>query len=1820
MKRFISIILISAILFTTIGAYANVNENQYGVFSEEEPYNEEDYIFPIPHTPQERIPISERYPAEPAKIFGYDYIDNTEYDEDSDSETMELFTAPSPYITAAASATNIISEPTYAMSSGFGEYISPYSGEMSLKFDDINLTGRNGMDFNIGRLYQTNQAILGNKYINPDTLIENFDYSTYLQDRYALGTGWSFAFPSVEVHGDPDGDPELYYHTGNGNVYKVNHGATSSNLENYYATNLKFMYDPFGTSNPNLYGIRYYVQCIDGTRQYFAKDGRLLAIDDRFNNRTRFYYTARPVSNIVPNGLFSYPENIGLWTMSGPRIGYDDGTILFNSSVTNTSDATSTYIEVEPNTEYMMSAWVYFAPELSKQYRGTVKISAATYKANKTTSAGTHNLYQSAEDAPPGGWHKIQGSFITSEETKYIKLKLENQSARGEMRFDNVCIDKARPLISAIVDDTGRRADFDYGKYLYDRDASDVEDLTVTISAGGSAQRTLTYSRYRFPCQWTKDTPTGSYQEDTYFWTLDAYCENDILRQEFEYGHDGVASHEYFSFLHDAYSSGHSFTTYRPLITALYINNTRIKYNYEKTTKWLGDFGYYQTNRVKGKRLNYKIGNTWNTAAHNTTTLNYQRNNETAYPNYYDEYWEFDTKVTDDSGLTTQYFFEGNKLQSTTVEDISTGEKITEEYDYDIILKDMPTEIYTTVEKTDFPTKEFYRLFNYTDWGGISSSTLPMTPTERANSSQRERLTTTYLYYKSTQGGYVVTDIPQTITWYTDFDKAPVSQKTMFDSMGRVITITNAKGEVTEYDYEDSEYAWLPFSITVRDVNNSHNVMDIKYHAQYYWWKGIYPDYIEEFGENDEYKGRAYGYNLLYDVLIRTIDEASARTFFYYDELGRIQQIRYPFVHGKNDNLFVLEEYSYSMSVPTTQYGNRNLHRTRVETVLHYDPYYEDTGEVFRYTEHYHDDYGNIALNRARRQGGSFIEEKYEYDTALRLQKHTDLNGKHVTYGYDKLGRNTSLSDMAGNTSHIKYGTNTVETYFVPNGTTTQENHTLQTTDIRGRTVSSSIYPNGISATPITQSYTYDIMGNVKSFKDGKNQTTTYFYNETGQLINTKYSGTTAEQFNTVAYGKNGSPTFAKQYDDGNMHGTAFIYNAYHQPVYRQDYSTGSETLSESYEHTPTGQLSSKFDRNGDHSTYLYDRSKNLITSTTTDDTINLYYSKFGNVSDYDYTDRSTLTKGNDDLGRINSRTEEGFDTDYIYDNAGKLTSQIDPFNLQTEYFYNDLNRLDYLTADGRTYDYDYYPDGMVKKLTYPNTNTNITTEYTYDNANRVKTVITKRASTTVLASYTYTYDNNSNIETVKDKNDQTTTYHYDGQNRLTEAIYPSKTVVYEYDAFGNRKTETVNGSSEPLTYNGINRLENDGENTYTYDRNGNTLTKSDGTSYTYNKRNKLISSAKNSVTTDYTYNAEGLRTAKNDTQYHLNEAGKVIAESENGSVTAQTVWSNQPLARKVSDNWYYYIYNAHGDVVMVLDESGNIQNTYEYDAWGNIEYQTENVDNPIKFAGEYLDHETGLYYLRNRYYDPKLGRFTQEDGIRDGDNWYVYCFNNPVMLVDRNGYMAAPAAQALICAEPYMQHIANISKNLGIQALQFAQMYGNQVVEHVAAYGYIVWEKISGPDADYQSSSSTSGSSGSGPMGPPPPNLNDRISLITASAETIRQTYEKYGVKNYHYLRDVLQNTGLQAHHIIEQRFAGKLGLDPKFMKSIAVTPEQHQLFTNAWRSAIGYANDKTQFVTSTAGRTEIYNTARKIYMDFPEILEIIHNAMKITNTPFID
>jgi len=102
----------------------------------------------------------------------------------------------------------------------------------------------------------------------------------------------------------------------------------------------------------------------------------------------------------------------------------------------------------------------------------------------------------------------------------------------------------------------------------------------------------------------------------------------------------------------------------------------------------------------------------------------------------------------------------------------------------------------------------------------------------------------------------------------------------------------------------------------------------------------------------------------------------------------------------------------------------------------------------------------------------------------------------------------------------------------------------------------------------------------------------------------------------------------------------------------------------------------------------------------------------------------------------------------------------------------------------------------------------------------------------------------------------------------------------------------------------------------------------------------------------------------------------------------------------------FYYHYDGLGSVTELTSQKQKTTERYEYDSFGNLYRQGNRTKNTYTFTGREFDKETGLYYYRNRYYDPKIGRFITQDplGMIDGPNLYAYVNNNPVNFVDPLG------------------------------------------------------------------------------------------------------------------------------------------------------------------------------------------------------------------------
>ena len=164
-----------------------------------------------------------------------------------------------------------------------------------------------------------------------------------------------------------------------------------------------------------------------------------------------------------------------------------------------------------------------------------------------------------------------------------------------------------------------------------------------------------------------------------------------------------------------------------------------------------------------------------------------------------------------------------------------------------------------------------------------------------------------------------------------------------------------------------------------------------------------------------------------------------------------------------------------------------------------------------------------------------------------------------------------------------------------------------------------------------------------------------------------------------------------------------------------------------------------------------------------------------------------------------------------------------------------------------------------------------------------------------------------------------------------------------------------------------------------------------------------------------------GIRTAKltgNTLTGYLLDGGNVVAELEDDALSTSYLRGANLISRTTAAT-EYYTFNAHGDVVGLVNAAGTQTKTYAYDACGNEKDRIGADTNPFRYCGEYFDVESGIYYLRARYYDPSIGRFTQEDAACFGLNWYAYCGNNPIAFHDPTGFMPVCADEEFINEKP---------------------------------------------------------------------------------------------------------------------------------------------------------------------------------------------------------
>lgn len=441
------------------------------------------------------------------------------------------------------------------------------------------------------------------------------------------------------------------------------------------------------------------------------------------------------------------------------------------------------------------------------------------------------------------------------------------------------------------------------------------------------------------------------------------------------------------------------------------------------------------------------------------------------------------------------------------------------------------------------------------------------------------------------------------------------------------------------------------------------------------------------------------------------------------------------------------------------------------------------------------------------------------------------------------------------------------------------------------------------------------------------------------------------------------------------------------------------------------------------------------------------------------------------------------------------------------------------------------------------------------------------------------------------------------------------RAAAYTYDQIGNRTGAGITYSAA-----GRSRLTAFGGETFSYDAEGNLLQRSGGAlgtvQYRWNGLGQLDTvKVIGGVTTTYGYDGFGQRvrkTVNGVTTRYLVHAGQVAMElNASGGIVAEYTYyagTDRPHGMRRGGVQYFYVQDAQGNVIGLLNASGAVVEAYEYTPQGVLVGGGGAVTNPYRYKGREWDAEAGLYYMRARYYDPVTSRFVSEDpiGLEGGINPYVFVSGDPVNYSDPSGLTECPGGWFWF-TEQIDEHTTRIT--LRCSGFVLTPII---VTPSTPRWANVTWS------ANFGVEGRRGGNLAAGIV-PGVATIHDGATLITGrnwitgeSVGTGGRVLAGVGVLTpvsapelkaaYGTVRRAIRGTGLQAHHLIEQRFRKLFAEKPYSWTAIALTKEQHQLFTNAWRERIGYGEG-----TAKATFSMVEDAARRVYADHPDLLRVL-------------
>jgi len=812
-----------------------------------------------------------------------------------------------------------------------------------------------------------------------------------------------------------------------------------------------------------------------------------------------------------------------------------------------------------------------------------------------------------------------------------------------------------------------------------------------------------------------------------------------------------------------------------------------------------------------------------------------------------------------------------------------------------------------------------------------------------------------------------------------------------WDTNGNLIGVTDQNNRSSQFEYDNNKNI----------VSFTNSLGASKYYE--YDTSNKLTKFTDTLGNEISYVYDANG-------LLSSVQKPSNAVILFENELGQVKKIKQS---GTGDI--------------TLNYDNAGRIISKID----------GTGNV---TEYHLNNYDQVE----KMVDARLYEQSYVYNHLAQLTSTTDMNGNTTYYAYNNKGLLASKEDPTGGITTYEYDDHGNLTAVVsPMGNTKYYeynalNQLIEERDYYGNQ-KNYFYDNYGNVNKITDSNnqaiftgTYDSYGNLVTSSDGLNRTYNNSYDSLNRLIsvsdnanNVKTYSYDSESQLIGAINEMGYQSGASFDEDGNCisitdqsnNTTNFDYDTLGRLVsiidasgYSKVYSYNQSNKVSSFEngrhqvtnftYDEVGNLASLSD-NEEFTKFTYDPNGNLLTTTSTSGNKSRTYDNMNRLISYTDTKGDTIEYTyNLDSAITSIKYPDGRLVNYEYDLAGRLVQVKDWDNNTTTYAYDGNNRLIVINK----------PDGSYQ-------------HNEYNAANQITHISIYNKLDQLIYDVAYSYDAIGNLINENESTtslDRVNNYNYSSQllsQTSTLNQQPSNNYNYTYDSSGNIVSQEKNGITNVLEYTLGNRVlsidgvqvvhDNDG-NITSYQLNGVPKT------FIYDSRNRLISHS----SSEYEYDSENQRIAKtygtNLTEYTIDINGtlpKVLVKTENNESTYY-VYGIGLISQTKGTSYNIYHFDNRGNTVLSTNLNGDVTDTISYGPFGNVESRTGSSDIDFLFSGQFgiETDENGLIYLNDRYYDPSIGRFLNEDpySLKYQDilklNLYAYGDNNPLSNVDPTG------------------------------------------------------------------------------------------------------------------------------------------------------------------------------------------------------------------------